>query len=122
LPPVVEKDDEIIPMGSYPDIKEAKEYTYEDLISGLDGSDPENPTCPRQTIRFIETSQTNDICFQAYELGKSTLKKLDMVDFGSFFDSTDPDHPDKRVVFLGKVFIDSFGTPTYANIFTIILD
>jgi len=122
LPPIVESNDALVPMGSYPDIKESEEYTYADLISDLDGSDPENPTCPRQTIRFIETSKSNDICFQVYELGSSTLKKLDMVDFGSFFDAEDPDHPDKRVIFLGKVFVDSFGTPTYANIFTIILD
>lgn len=122
LPPVVKVNDKPQVMGDYPNVKDADSYTYEELVTDLVGNDPENPRCPNQTIRFVETSQTNDIAFQAFELGSSTVKKLDMVDFGEFNVADDIDHPTKRVVFLGKVFVDSYGSTTYANIFTIILD
>jgi len=122
LPPVVKTRDGMKVMGDYPNVKEVDSYTYNELVADLVGKDAESPRCPNQTIRFVETSQTNDICLQAFELGSSTVKKLDMVDFGEFNVADDLEHPTKRVVFLGKVFVDRYGSPTYANIFTIILD
>ncbi len=122
LPPVVQDKDEIVSLGEYPNVKSTDQYTYDDLMSDLNGSDPENPVCPRESIRFVESSQTNDICFQIFEMNRNNLKKLEIVDFGEFYDPDDTDHPEKRVFFVGKVFVDSYGNPTYANIFTLVLD
>jgi hypothetical protein len=58
---------------------------------------------------------------QAFEIDGSTLKKLDMVDFGEATVEGD-ERPNKRIVFIGKVYIDRYQSPTFANIFTIILE
>ena len=95
-------------------------YSYADIMKELVGDKADDPICPVSTVRFVETSQTNDICMQAYEINGNTLKKLDMVDYGDV--PADDDNTSRRVVFLGKVFIDSYQSPTFANIFTIILE
>jgi hypothetical protein len=121
LPPVVTVGNNTQTLGVYPNVKQTDRYTYDDLIKDLYGKDANRPLCPTTTIRFVETSQTNDICMQAFEINDNTLKKLDMVDFGEVVVNGD-EKPNKRVVFMGKVFIDSYQSPTFANIFTIILE
>jgi hypothetical protein len=119
LPPIVKDNDSFRPLGSFPNIKEADSYTYDDIMRELNGKDLKNPICPRQEVRFTETSQTNDICIQAFEVNGNKLKKLDMVDFG---DVQTPEGNNLRIFFLGKVFVDSYQSATFANIFTLILE
>jgi hypothetical protein len=121
LPPVSTVGDKTLPLGVYPDVRQVDRYSYDDLIKELQGKDANQPLCPTSTVRFVETSQTNDICMQAYEIDGSTLKKLDMVDFGEVI-VEDDERPNKRIVFIGKVYIDRYQSPTFANIFTIILE
>ena len=60
---------------------------------------------------------------QMFELSNDTFKKLDVIDFGIFNDPNDRQgRVEKHVFFLGKVYIDSTGTPTFVNLFTIIMD
>ena len=120
LPPVVKDQDTTRPLGKYTNIKQMNQYSYEDIVKELVGKKPASPVCPVNVVRFTETSQTNDICMQAYEINGSTLKKLDMVDYGEV--PADNDRPPRRIIFLGKVFIDSYQSPTFSNIFTVILE
>lgn len=57
-----------------------------------------------------------------YEVTNNGVTKLDAVDYGEFVDYTDREHPQKRVLFFGKVFLDNTETATYVNIFTVVLD
>tara|TARA_Y100001973_G_scaffold105411_1_gene178444 strand:- start:3532 stop:4581 length:1050 start_codon:yes stop_codon:yes gene_type:complete len=74
-------------------------------------------------INFEKTSARNNLIMQIFEDGPdSKLIKLDIVDAGSFYDKSDSKNPEKRVFYAGKVFFDSFNTPTFINIFTIIFE
>ena len=62
---------------------------------------------------------------QLFEIDDSRgkLKKLDIVDAGVFFDDEDVNQRfEKQVFYVGKIFLDSYNTPTFINIFTIIMD
>jgi len=120
LPPNVNVNDKPKPLGRYPNIKQTDAYTFEDINRELTGGNTNDPVCPVNVVQFSETSQTNDICIQAYELNGNIIKKLDMVDYGDV--PGENDGPPKRVIFLGKVYIDSYQSPTFANIFTVILE
>ena len=78
----------------------------------------------RSVMTFLDTSETNNIIMQIFEVDDNRLKfkKLDVIDFGEFTDETDEERPNKHVFFVGKVFLNSFNIPTFVNIFTVILD
>ena len=79
----------------------------------------------RKNIYFNETSRENNIIMQMFEINsdRSTFKKLDVIDFGEFYDQgVDPVRPNKHVFFVGKIYEDDIGVPKFANLFTIILD
>jgi len=119
MPPICVDDTGTRVLGQYEDIKKTPDYTLSDLEMHLIGKVPDQPICPSKAIEFTSTSQTNDICIQAFEIG-SNIRKLDMVDFGSY--DSDSTGGSKRVIFLGKVYIDSFGASNFAKIFTLILE
>ena len=120
MPPVAKTSSATTQLGQYTDVRKSEKYTYDDLMKDLVGKVPEQPICPSATIQFVETSAANDICIQAFEIGQY-LRKLDMVDFGEYYIAGD-ENPRKRVIFLGKNFVDSYGATNFANIFTIILE
>lgn len=73
-----------------------------------------------KTIKFSETSIDNNIFGQFFEVSGNAISKLDVIDFGLFYVPEDKDYPSRRVFFVGKVFIDSFGATTFVNMFTLI--
>lgn len=75
-------------------------------------------------IYFNKTSADNNIVIQVFEDSKNAaINKLDIIDAGIFYDSDDKlGRHDKRVFYVGKVFTDDFETPTFINIFTIVMD
>ena len=77
----------------------------------------------RRSIFFSETSPQNNLVMQMFEVNgdKKTFKKLDVIDFGEF-NVDDPMRPNKHVFFIGKVYQDGYGIPTFVNLFTVILD
>lgn len=87
-----------------------------------------------QTISFTEKSEFNNFFFQVYETNsgsiqnntspmQNSIKKLDLIDGGVFYDENDPNQRyEKRVIYAGKVFIDDYNVPTFINIFTIVMD
>jgi len=78
-----------------------------------------------KVINFDKTSDENNLIMQFFEndFGRSKIKKLDIVDAGVFYEEEDINmRYEKRVFYVGKIYIDSFNTPTFINIFTIVMD
>jgi hypothetical protein len=103
-----------LPLGYYPRLGQQEIMTYEQLEADLiDRS--------WQTVEFRPTSRENNVVAQFFEAGSDALKKLDVIDFGSFL-TKDEDRPEKRVFFVGKVFIDGTNVPTFVNLFTLVFE
>ena len=75
----------------------------------------------KETITFYETSLENNLIGQFFEIGQSSFKKLDVIDFGEFV-TEDEDFPEKHVFFVGKVYPDSKGSYTFVNMFTLVFE
>lgn len=87
------------------------------------------------TINFTDKSEHNNIFFQIFETNsgsseqqntnplQNNISKLDLIEAGYFYDETDPNGRfEKKLIYAGKVFYDNFGSPSFFNIFTIIMD
>ena len=82
------------------------------------------PKKENKTIRFNKTSTDNNLLIQLFEdsIGPQ-MQKLDIVDAGIFEDESDENNRiQKQVFYVGKTFLDDFNTPTFVNIFTIVMD
>lgn len=79
---------------------------------------------PGSQIYFTKTSADNNVIIQFFEDNKNaTINKLDIIDAGIFYDKNDElGRHEKRVFYVGKVFTDDYNTPTFINIFTIVMD
>lgn len=121
LPPVVSTEGKTGQLGRFRNIKKFNQYSYDDLKREVFGTDS-SPVKQRRDIDITDTSISNDLILQMYEVTNIGVTKLDAVDYGEFVDYTDREHPQKRVLFFGKVFLDNTETATYVNIFTVVLD
>lgn len=119
-------------LGIYPRIGQQPVYDYEDLARELNQLETSG-FC--KTIAFTETSQKNRIIGQFFELSGGVLTKLDVIDFGAFITTggvTEAEYAQlqqtgrasltKHVFFVGKLFIDSTGSHTFVNIFTLVFE
>ena len=78
-----------------------------------------------KVINFKNTSEQNNLIMQMFETDptRNKIKKLDIIDAGLFFDEDDVNNRhEKHVFYVGKIYLDDFNTPTFINMFTIILD
>jgi len=76
-------------------------------------------------VKFKKTSEQNNLLMQLFEIDESRnkIKKLDIVDAGVYYDDDDVNQKfEKHVFYVGKIFLDNFNTPTFINMFTIIMD
>jgi hypothetical protein len=82
------------------------------------------PKKESKELRFLKTSSENNLLIQMFEDSAGpTMNKLDIVDAGVFTDTSDKNGRfQKRVFYVGKTFLDDFKTPTFVNIFTIVMD
>ena len=92
----------------------------------IDGKLPIIPQEKKESniINFLKSSNDNNVMIQFFEdsLG-STMTKLDIIDAGIFIDNNDTQkRNEKRVFYIGKVFTDDYETPTFINMFTIVMD
>lgn len=92
----------------------------------------------RETIKFLDTSENNRLFCQMFEVNSNgtskKLVKLDVLDMGDFIISPKQnakmnlvnrdfsDHPKKSFFYVGKVFEDSFGVPSFLRLFTLMFD
>ena len=102
------------------------------------GSIQQRSLLQKQTIKFAQTSITNRIVGQMFEVANGKITKLDIVDFGVFvlkrtdptlFPDAIPSSLDKdrvtatsrtHVYFVGKIFLDESGNQKFINMFSIV--
>ena len=75
-----------------------------------------------QVVEFVETSTENNIIAQFFEVSEDQIKKLDVVEFVFFEEEPGNEFLGKHIFFVGKVFIDDFGNPTFLHLFTLIFE
>lgn len=101
-------------LGYYSRLNQNENITFQDLNRWLRKKE-------RVVVKFNETSRDNNIIGQILEASPDGMNKLSIIDFGEFPDE-EPLSPGKRVYFVGKIFIDSNGSHTFVNMFTIVFD
>lgn len=74
-----------------------------------------------KVVKFDPTSQSNRLMIQMFEQGFSTLKKLDVVDFGQLR-TGNPASPLAHIFFVGKVMIDDYDRHTFIHLFTLVFE
>ncbi len=112
--PIPGKGDEKLKLGNFPRLGQTAISDYNELKKGLEGR-------PSKTIIFNPTSRSNSIFGQFFERTSTTLRKLDVVDFGSFLTDED-EFPEKRIFFVGKILVDDLGNSTFVNLFTLVFE
>jgi hypothetical protein len=102
-------------LGRYLDINEKGYKNYNELRAELkpfvDGGFSE-------IVEFTETSRENNIMAQFFEVSRGEMRKLDVIDFGTF--PTELGRFTRHVFFVGKVFMDDRSSPTFVNMFVLI--
>lgn len=101
-------------LGDYPNLGQESLLKFDDLLKELKGKE-------KEVITFYETSLENNIIAQFFEIGQTSFKKLDVIDFGEFV-TEDEEFPEKHVFFVGKVYPDSKGSYTFVNMFTLVFE
>ena len=98
--------------------------SLEDYLSNGATLDPSAPggMFPKSYVEvdFEQRSRQQNLVCQIFEMGSTELKKLDVIDFGVFFDPQTGES--KHVFFCGKVLIDDVGLGTYINLFTLVFE
>lgn len=114
MPPVFPKQYENgKTVGEYTDLNQKNIETYSDIKNILKDK-------PSRQILIDKTSFDSNLVLQVFETTAHQGKfiKLDTIDFGEFNDNG----VFKKVIFVGKNFIDDYNYPTYINLFTIIME
>ena len=75
----------------------------------------------KNKVQIYYEDFSNNLIGQFFEIGQSSFKKLDVIDFGEFV-TEDEDFPEKHVFFVGKVYPDSKGSYTFVNMFTLVFE
>ena len=101
-------------LGNYVNWNQKPHESLQDLLKDLENKE-------WQEIEFTETSRENNLVIQPFEFSDVGVKKLVIIDHGEYPDD-DPFSPGKRVFFVGKLYKDKYGSSTYVNIFTVIMD
>jgi hypothetical protein len=138
LPPINKfrpGDTTVALLGNYPNLNQKPQLTFADVEKEIE----EATTLGYSSdITFEETSKTNNLICQLFEIGDNEIVKLDVIDFGIFNltgddislserkrQNKDPRNApalSKHVFFAGKVFTDSAGVHKFVNLFTIIFE
>lgn len=122
-------------LGNFPNLNQRPQLTFSDVEREVAAATAKGYAAD---IPFHETSKTNNVVCQMFEMGDNEIVKLDVIDFGLFNlagdDITLADRkkqgkdPRKRpslskhVFFVGKVFTDSVGVHKFINLFTLIFE
>lgn len=122
-------------LGTFINVNSQPILSYEDVQRDMQNSIDHGFSVE---LDFIDTSKSNNVVCQMFELSNGEIVKLDVIDFGLFNvngqDVTideriraevDPRvRPDatKHVFFCGKVFTDSNNVNKFVNLFTIVFE
>jgi hypothetical protein len=121
MPPVSSIGSNQTQIGRYENLKSFNRYPYSSLRDDVLGTDSK-PIKQRVDIEIEDTSSTNDVVLQMFEINNNGVTKLDAVDYGEVTDLSDSQRPSKRIIFFGKVFTDDYQSSTFINLFTVVLD
>jgi hypothetical protein len=126
LPPINKIDDKNIDrkdsnvisankIGNYPDEHAVAEYVPTSLEEDL--KNVENSGFLKK-ITFDPTTLSNNMIAQMFEINDSEIKKLDIIDYGSYRYLNSSRH----AFFVGKVLIDDNGSQTFVKMFTLVFE
>lgn len=102
-------------IGNYARLGLYDEYTNFDLEKDLSKSEKAGY---KKTFRFEPTSFKNMLVSQIFELSEDELRKLDVLEYGSY----KYEGVDKQVYFVGRVLVDDYGTNTFVKLFTLVFE
>ena len=126
LPPINKIDDKNVDrkdsnvisankIGNYPDEHAVAEYVPTSLEEDL--KKVENSGFLKK-ITFDPTTLSNNMIAQMFEINDSEIKKLDVIDYGSYRYLNSSRH----AFFVGKVLIDDNGSQTFVKMFTLVFE
>lgn len=121
LPPVQKNGSrQVVSLGNYENIGQTPITTLKQVNDEVNAL---NNVGYAETVRFIQTSKSNNLFCQLFEVGAddNTLSKLDVVDFGEFPNS-DSSTGTKHIFFAGKVYQDSYGVQTFICMFILVFE
>lgn len=101
------------PLGNFIDVREERinEQELEQQIN----------TLPRQMINMSKYTEKNELCMQLFESSSSGLLKLDIVKYG-YLEKRTASGKQRDLYFVGKLFEDGFGNPTFVNLFDLVIE
>lgn len=122
-------------LGYYPNLNQHRQLTFADVQLAIQEAVARGYST---TINFEETSKTNNLVCQMFEIGDGEIVKLDVIDFGLFNlsgqditlserlrqqrDPRNLSSLSKHVFFVGKIFTDDKGVNKFVNLFTLIFE
>jgi hypothetical protein len=74
-----------------------------------------------QDVSFDPTSRDNKLVGQFFEKSSSTLRKLDVIDYG-IHRTGNSANPVAHIFFIGKLEVDEKGTDTFLHLFTLVFE
>jgi len=126
LPPVNRIDDEKVNKKDYRKTKKYHLGKYPPFgrthLHGLTGRQIERELKYYEklgyskTVQFEPTSMKNNILTQFFEINHNVMKKLDVIDFGTYTWKGNIKH----AFFVGKIVIDNNDTHTFIHLFTLV--
>ena len=102
------------PLGNYYDVREERinEQELEEQIQKL----------PSQVVNFSKYTDRNELCFQLFESSSEAgVIKLDIVKYG-YLEKRSQSGKQRDLYFVGKLFDDGYGNPTFVNLFDLVIE
>lgn len=100
------------PLGKYVDLSEKDKSSSRPLAS------LESLECCN--FEFSGQTERHTLAIQVFEERSKDVKKLDVIPYGTVGFS--PEGSRSMLYYVGKVFEDGFGVPTFVNIFTLVIE
>jgi hypothetical protein len=119
LPPINKKtsEEQIRPLGIYPNLGKQGSLSAAELNKELNLLKERGAY---SKVEFSNTSTTNTILGQIFEINGNDISKLDLIDFGEQVFKNGDSLTTRHVYFAGKIFLDDNNSHTFVNIFTLI--
>jgi hypothetical protein len=102
-----------VPLGTFQDLSETDKSSGFDPMSSLDSLEG-------VSFEFSTFTEKHTVVMQAFEEMSGSIKKLEVIPYGAVGFS--PEGGRSYMYFAGKVYDDGFGTPTYVNVFTLVVE
>jgi hypothetical protein len=101
------------PLGNFYDVREERinEQELEEQLS----------TLPSQVVNFSKYTDRSELCFQLFENSSAGLFKLDIVKYG-YLEKRTASGKQRDLYFVGKLFDDGYGNPTFVNLFDLVVE